>query len=147
MLFRRAVQLPVCGKHWAEVASGAAEPGAEHEYVQDCGRVMHNSLGCSVRRGVLHWRSDLHPESAGITLQFAQAQAGFSVVIDRQDAPNSSWTRVSGPIGGTTASDYPPANKAQVRYRIAYAGSNGETGEPSGAIAVPTGGSAVTVPA
>ena len=28
MLFRRTVQLPVRGKHWAEVASGSAEPGA-----------------------------------------------------------------------------------------------------------------------
>ena len=34
MLFRRTVQLPVRGKHWAEVVSGSAELGAEHEYVQ-----------------------------------------------------------------------------------------------------------------
>jgi hypothetical protein len=51
VLFRRTVQLPVRGKHWAEVASGSAEPGAAHEYDQDCGRVRHNSFSCSVQPG------------------------------------------------------------------------------------------------
>lgn len=77
------------------------------------------------------------PPATGIVLQFDQAPAGFSVVVDRQDAPNGGWTRVAGPIDGTTASDYPPVNNAQVRYRIAYVTSNGETGEPSDAVAMP----------
>lgn len=81
------------------------------------------------------------PPATGIVLQFRQAPAGFSVVVDRQDAPNSGWMRVAGPIDGTTASDYPPANNGQVRYRIAYSIANGETGEPSDAVAVPAGGS------
>jgi hypothetical protein len=46
VLFRRTVQLPVRGKHWAEVASGWAEPGAEREYIQNCGRVRDNSFSC-----------------------------------------------------------------------------------------------------
>ena len=86
------------------------------------------------------------PPATGITLQFDQAPAGFSVVIDRQDAPNSGWTRVAGPIDGTTASDYPPANNTQVRYRMAYVSSNGETGEPSDAVAVPASGSTAPAP-
>ncbi len=86
------------------------------------------------------------PPATGITLQFDQAPAGFSVVVDRQDTPNSGWTRVAGPIDGTTASDYPPANNPQVRYRIAYVSSNGETGEPSDAVAVPASGSTAPAP-
>jgi hypothetical protein len=85
------------------------------------------------------------PPTTGISLQFAQVPAGLSVVVDRQDAPNSGWTRVAGPIDGTTASDYPPANNAQVRYRIAYIASNGETSEPSETVAIPASGS--TAPA
>jgi hypothetical protein len=76
------------------------------------------------------------PPASGVILQFDQAPPGFSVVVDRQDAPNSGWTRVAGPIDGTTASDYPPANNAQVRYRIAYVTSSGETSEPSDAVAI-----------
>ncbi len=87
------------------------------------------------------------PPATGVALQFAQAPAGLSVVIDRQDAPNSGWTRVAGPIDGTTAGDYPPANNTQVRYRIAYVTSSGETGEPSEAVAVAGIGSAATAPA
>lgn len=86
------------------------------------------------------------PPATGIILQFAQAPAGLSVVIDRQDAANSGWTRVAGPIDGTTAGDYPPANNAQVRYRIAYVAPNGESGEPSDAVAVPARGSASAAP-
>ena len=82
------------------------------------------------------------PPAAGITLQFAQAPLGLSIVIDRQDAPNAGWTRVAGPIEGTTASDYPPASNTHVRYRIAYITSSGETGEPSETVPVPVGGSA-----
>ena len=55
MLFRRTVQLPVRGKHRAEVASGSAEPGAEHEYVQDCARVRDSSFSCSVQPGRFVW--------------------------------------------------------------------------------------------
>jgi hypothetical protein len=87
------------------------------------------------------------PPATGIILQFNQAPAGFSVVVDRQDAPNGSWTRVAGPIDGTTASDYPPANNAQVRYRISYVTSSGETGEPSEAVLLTAIGSTATAPA
>src|SRR5208283_2501335 len=38
-------------KHWAEVASGPAEPGAEHECVRGCGRVRHHSLSWSIQPG------------------------------------------------------------------------------------------------
>ncbi len=86
------------------------------------------------------------PPATGISLQFDQAPAGSSVVVDRQDVPNSGWTRVAGPIDGTTANDYPPANNAQVRYRIAYVSSSGETGEPSDAVAVTASGSAAPAP-
>ncbi|SPE31124.1 exported hypothetical protein [Candidatus Sulfotelmatomonas gaucii] len=85
--------------------------------------------------------------ATGITLQFAQAPAGLSAVVDRQDAANSGWTRVAGPIDGTTASDYPPPNNAQVRYRIVYVAPNGETGEPSDAVTVPASGSTTPAPA
>jgi len=87
------------------------------------------------------------PPSSGVTLQFTQPPAGLSVVIDRQDAPNSGWTRVAGPIDGTTASDYPPASSTQVRYRIAYVSSNGEISEPSDAVAIPANASAGTASA
>jgi hypothetical protein len=49
VLFRRPVQLPVRGKHWAEVASGLAQAHAEHEYVRDCGCVRHHSFSCAVQ--------------------------------------------------------------------------------------------------
>ena len=79
--------------------------------------------------------------SAGITLQFAKAPAGLSVVIERQDSPTSGWIRIAGPIDGTTASDYPPAGNAQVRYRIAYVSASGETGDPSDPVALANAGS------
>ncbi|MGH9560144.1 MAG: fibronectin type III domain-containing protein [Terracidiphilus sp.] len=87
-----------------------------------------------------------NPPATGIILQFDQAPAGFGVVIDRQDAPSSGWTRVAGPIDGMTTSDYPPASNAQVHYRIAYVSSNGETGEPSDAVGLPVGGSSASPP-
>ena len=82
--------------------------------------------------------------SSGVTLQFAKAPAGLSVVIERQDAPTGGWIRIAGPIDGTTASDYPPAGNAQVRYRIAYVSASGETGDPSDPVAIANAGSGAT---
>ena len=79
--------------------------------------------------------------STGVTLQFAKATAGLSVVIERQDAPTGGWIRIAGPIDGTTASDYPPAGNTQVRYRIAYVAASGETGDPSAPVALANAGS------
>ena len=79
--------------------------------------------------------------SAGITLQFAKAPEGLSVVIERQDAPAGGWIRIAGPIDGTTASDYPPAGNTQVRYRIVYLSPSGETGDPSDPAAIANAGS------
>jgi hypothetical protein len=79
--------------------------------------------------------------STGVTLQFAKATAGLSVVIERQDAPTGGWIRIAGPIDGTTASDYPPAGNTQVRYRIAYVAASGETGDPSDPVALANAGS------
>jgi hypothetical protein len=74
--------------------------------------------------------------SASITLQFAKAPAGLSVVIERQDAPAGGWIRIAGPIDGTNASDYLPAGNTQVRYRIAYVSPSGESGDPSDPVAL-----------
>ena len=85
------------------------------------------------------------PPATGVILQFTQAPPGLSVVADRQDAPGSGWTRVASPVDGTTANDYPPANNRNVRYRIAYMTSNGETGDPSDSVANSAAGSTAAV--
>ena len=75
--------------------------------------------------------------STGVTLQFDKAPAGFSVVVERQDSPSSGWLRVTGPIDGTTAADFPPAGNTQARYRIAYIAPLGHTGDSSAPVALP----------
>ncbi len=78
--------------------------------------------------------------SPSVTLQFAKAPEGLSVVIERQDAPTAGWIRIAGPIDGTAASDYPPAGNTQVRYRIAYVAASGEAGDPSDPVALANAG-------
>ena len=66
-----------------------------------------------------------------VTLQFDAPPAGYGVMVERQDDPNGSWTRVAGPIQGTTATDGLAAGKTQVQYRIAYSIQSGRTGDAS----------------
>lgn len=75
--------------------------------------------------------------SIQVHLQFDPAPAGLSVVVERQDTANAGWIRVAGPLDGTSAADFPPANNAPVRYRISYISRDGLTGEPSPAVQMP----------
>jgi len=74
--------------------------------------------------------------SPHVVLQFEQAPAGFSVVVERQDSPTAGWIRVAGPLDGNAATDFPPNGNTSVLYRIAYISPSAHTGEPSPVVPV-----------
>jgi hypothetical protein len=77
VLFRRTVQLPVRGKHWAEVASGLAEPTVEHEHVQDCRSRQAYSFSCTVHPGRFVLTNRLATRISRVQLAEAQIKSGL----------------------------------------------------------------------
>jgi len=75
-----------------------------------------------------------------VVLQFQQPPAGLSLIVERQDQPDSGWIRIAGPMTTQTATDNNVPASASVGYRISYVAADGKIGPASSVATIsPTG--------
>lgn len=66
-----------------------------------------------------------------VRITFSPPPSGAGVVVQRRVGNGDSWTHVTGPVGGSEATDPTPPRAGKATYRIVYQAPDESQGEPS----------------